>query len=503
MTIDNRLINEPTEHQPFTLADALGGERERPVFSAPRRDWRRALVFLLSMSLLGLHFYPALLLVLVLMINSWRRDRHHFLIQLLLFCGLFALASPDLLVVRRSDVLIVLGWVGLCVVKKNTVEMKRVLLAMVAYFAFALAMALKSEELMWIQLRVLREYFAFVVFTVPIMVFGREQFDAMRFFKLVGVYGLIIMVFYVIDGFVLQGWILIPASTSEYEDSTFYAPVMRPFSFYFPRKYPNGLIFCALLIYPLRKCYRFNWKQWSVVALSFLAMRTMTMIAGFAATYMLFMGKTRRVVLSVFAGLVLLVGLYFVDTAAGGFLRVADTVNQFAMLKMTEDVEDLAEFGSTRGAQIIPKMELLYDQKREWIGFGFIHPELSQKSTFSLSNELYSFGKQEESISQVEETHFQTIINMGYLGLIVQTLFYFGLYFIVAKCRLAKYYLSVLIAVSIFGFGGFAGLNHSVGLFVVAFSFAVVLLDHRVEIAEKRELALRSAASQEETDGRE
>lgn len=487
MAFNNRFLTEPQVSAPFTLADALDSDKNRPIFSAPRSDWRRAVAFLLSMALLGLHFYPALLLVLVLMINAWRRDRMHFLLQLLLFSGHFALAATELLVVRRSDILIVLGWIGIVAISKRSPEIKRTLWAMAAYFAIVMLLALQSEEQMWIQLRVIREYFSIVVFTVPLMVFARERFDAMRFFQVVAVYGIVIMVFYILDGFFVQGWIFIPASYSEYKDSTFYSPVFRPFSTYFPRKYPNGLILCAMMIYPLRKCYRFNWKQWAIVALSFVAMRTMTMIAGFAATYMLFMGKARGVVISIFAGILLAATLYLVDSSTGGFLRVAETVDQFAILKMTEDVEDLAELGSSRGAQIIPKMELLYDMNREWIGFGFIHPELSQKSAFSISNDLYSAGKQDENVSQVEETHFQTILNIGYIGLIVQTIFYFGLYFILKPCRLRNFYLSVLIAVSIFGIGGFAGLNHSVGLFVVAFSFAVVLLDHRETLRAETE----------------
>lgn len=115
-----------------------------------------------------------------------------------------------------------------------------------------------------------------------------------------------------------------------------------------------------------------------------------------------------------------------------------------------------------------------------------MHPE-SNNEAFELVNDLYSAGSESENASVVEESHFQTILYVGYLGFIVQTIFYIGLYYIVRKHPISKFYLCELVAISIAGFGGFCSINWCEGLFPLAWSYSVVLLSMRKQnqIGEK------------------
>lgn len=462
------------------LGPAAAAPTSKPFFHAPRSDWKEALMFMLSMAAFGLEFYPAMLLAVIIMVRSFRRDRYQFMVQLLLFCGHFALVRMDIFPIKRSDLLLIAGFVGLFVIRKKDPMIRRTTIAFVVFIVCIVALSLFSVEEFSVQFRMMREEFSIVVFTVPLLIFAGREFKAGRFFQLIGVYSVILCVFYAIDGFIIRGWLLVPASPCPYGTSTFYNLIVNPLNItYFPRKYPQGIVFLSLLIYPLLHYYKFNRWQWASVGLAFLAMRTLTILAGFVITYLCFIGRGRKVVMAFLATLIAFVGLYFVDLASGGFMRIASTVEQFALLKVAEDRDDLAEFGSSRMAQIIPKMELLYEQHREWIGFGFLHPDLTKKTSLQLFNDLYSdIEKANENPAAVEETHITAILQIGYIGLILQTAFYIVLYFIIRRCRLSSYYLTALIFSSIAGIGGFAGLNHSIGLFCPAWAFAVALLDH-------------------------
>ena len=467
----------------------LSTTARRPVFSAPFSDWKRALLYMLTLSAVGLSFYPALLLALILLINSWRNDRYHFLLQLTILGGGYGLVANNQFPVHMSDLLFVVAIALVLILRKNKMT-NRVLWATLGYFVGMMVLAQFSVESMPVQFRLMRKYMLILCFLIPLLIFQRnDTFQISRFFQVMFTYSLIFCAFYIIDGFILNGWILLPKTHSVYH-SVFWDPAWAPFSLYFPRKYPPGLYILALCVYPIIYVYRLSWKQWLVVGGAMAACRTMTVIGGLIATYLLFQRKAKRVVLSMALAIIAMVGLYAIDSAAGGFLRISSTIDQFFTLETAKDVEDLAEFGSNRMAQVIPKMEMLYDQRRQWVGFGFIHPELSKNSAVQLTNDLYSDIEQaDENVSNVEVTQVATILTIGYLGLILQALYYIALFFIMKPSRYAKYYLSTIVAFSIFGIGGFGGLNQDTSLLMIALCIGVVLLQHR---QEEKELALKT-----------
>lgn len=460
-------------------ADAPLRREDRPAFHAEKSEWKKALWFLLTLSLAGLGLYPVLLLTLVLMIRSWRTDRYHFMMQVLLLMGYYGFLGPTEL--GRLDILLGVSAICFFLIPKRQPELRRALWCYALYAAVLFAIALTSIEIMTIQIRMMRLMLYFGVFIVPIYMFRDREFSAARFFHVLAVYALVICVFYIIDGMIFRGWVLLPALYSEYARSQFSDIIAMPFAFgYFPRKYPPGLYLLILLIYPLIHYFRFSWKQWLLVLLALITCRTMSLVSALIVAYLMFYGKASQVLKATVIAVVAIVGIFFLDKATGGFLRVASTVEQFTSLEANMDREDLSELGSSRAAQIIPKMELLNEQHREWLGFGFIHPELSKSTAFQLTNDLYSdIEKSDENSTGVEETHFQTILYVGYLGLIAQTLFYFGLYYITRRLPLSKFYLCTLVGVEICGVGGFTNLNDHNGLFLLAWSFAAVILAGR------------------------
>lgn len=69
-------------------------------------------------------------------------------------------------------------------------------------------------------------------------------------------------------------------------------------------------------------------------------------------------------------------------------LRIKSSIDQFFILENMQDEEDLAELGTGRMAQIIPKMDLLFELNKEWTGFGFLHPEKTTMSKYIIYNPL-------------------------------------------------------------------------------------------------------------------
>jgi hypothetical protein len=195
------------------------------------------------------------------------------------------------------------------------------------------------------------------------------------------------------------------------------------------------------------------------------------------ACYVCFSGNLKRVLRYAGIALVVLTGVYFADRATGGYVRLASTVDQFFSLNQAMDDEDVAEFASGRMAQILPKWELLTDLHRQWLGFGFLHPELTTNPKYQIANEYYiDVAKSDEVATAVEETHVQTILDIGFLGLILQAAIFIAFYYALRRHRHARYYLCMLIGFSLFGFGGFAGLITRESLTMIGLAMAAIVL---------------------------
>jgi len=362
--------------------------------------------------------------------------------------------------------------------------MNRVFIATLLYILGMFLIAMTSEELMSIQIRTMRTRWAILYFMVPILLFAGRDFDMKELFRRVFPYIIIIASYFVIDCFILNGWVFLPYGMQLADDldigSTFMHPLCNPFSFEFPRMDSRGLFLMALGVFPIVRYYKLAKWQWLLVILALLSSRTMTVIAGVAITYAVFKGHGKTLLKYSLLALLCVPMVYAIDKGTGGFMRVQSTIDQFATLGEGMDEDDMAEFASGRGAQILPKLEALYDMDREWLGFGFLHSEYTTKAKFIIDNDFYSdVAKSQEVVTAVEVAPIQTLLDMGYIGLVMQCSYFIGLYFLIRKLRYSKYYLSVLVCIFIFGISGYSGLNTPNGLILIGFALGCVLVENR------------------------
>ncbi|MDE6536018.1 MAG: hypothetical protein K2K82_08450 [Muribaculaceae bacterium] len=440
----------------MTSVAAVDHQEKAPYFSAPARQWWWTVVYLFCLSLAGLKFYPALLVAGVMLFMQWKRNRYFFLVELIILCtgsGFLTYSYP----IKACDFAFPVALIGILIYRKDGM-IRTITTAMLAYFAVLFILALTSVEPMRNQFSMIRYYLLIISFFIPLVTFADRVFKFRELIRVVILHTLVICLFFVVDSFVLTGFILTPGSSS-WGESTFTRPII--FTFSLTRHYPPGLYWLLLLIIPLNfKWYRMQWYWWVVFVLCLISSRTNSLLFALVGCFVFFRPNIRQVYKYVVIAILAFGALYYVDRATGDSLRLARNIDSFAMLDNATSKEEIADFGSGRVAQIIPKMELLYDLDREWIGFGFLNREKTTNPIFQIENQYYSdISVSEETATGVEVTEIQTILDIGYFGLFIQMLFYFGVYFYIRKLRYSNFYLCLLVGFELLGIGGFAGLN--------------------------------------------
>lgn len=423
-----------------------------PYFSATRSQWLRVVGFYLLLSLAGLNFLPAWLLIAAWLVNSWRTDRYTFLVEffILITGSGFFVSSPN-------QIGFFLGIAGMMVCRKDRLT-KKVTLLTLAYFALLFIIASTSLESMRVQIYMMRYYMLIIALFIPLLAFANRQFDFERFFHVLVLYVLCLCGFYVVDTFIISGSLLLPGTHPGYVPSLSNLYI-RPFTF--PRHYPVGLYWLIPLIPAVNYgTLRLRWYHWALVILAIASARTNSLLFAVIICWVLFRPKVRQIAIYSVVAVVGIASMYFVDKATGGNMRIAMNIEQFIDLNKAADDEDLAEFGTGRMAQILPKWELLTNMHRQWLGFGFLHPEKTTNPVFQIKNDYYSnIEKSEEKAILVEVEQVQVILNMGYIGLFGQLLYYFLLYIILRHLPNRRMLLCTLIGFELLGVGGFAGLS--------------------------------------------
>lgn len=457
---------------------ATSADIKPTTFKAPAIEWWRVIAYFFMLSLVGLRFYPIVLVILVFLLWRWKTDRYFIMVELFILLGDFAFKANNVLPVKLSDFALVAGVIGFVIYIKNR-EVKRVTYAMFGYFAVLVLLASTSLESMSIQFVMMRNYLIIIAFFIPLLIFANTDFEWDKFIHSVVLHSLVICGFYVVDTFLLGGYILMPGALASKHPSTFFDPVI--FMYVMPRHYPYGLYWLILCIIPItHKWVRLSWAQWSIVLLAIFASRTNSLLFALIVCYVCFRSNLKQVVRYSLLGVVALFIGYFADTYTGRHLRLADNIDQFISLDAARDDADLAEFGTGRMAQIIPKWQLLSEMDRLDVGFGFLHPTLTTNPVFQIRNEYYTdVSRADELATAVEVTQVQTILDCGYLGLLAQFAFYIGVYFIIRRLKYSSYYLCAFVGVSVLGIGGFAGVTQRDGLLIVALALATVFLANK------------------------
>lgn len=450
-------------------------------------DYAWPLLFLLSMAMTGLKFPLGYLLVPIILIDRFRKNRYDFIIMLSIFMGGYGYTAEGVFPVKTEDIALFVSFVVACLYRKSPI-IRKTLLLLVGYAACLLLIAKFSSESMIIQIRTIRYYLLFVYFIVPIASFSGEDFDMEQFFRRMFPYVFVTCAFYMLDGFIMSGYIFLPWTPTwgGYADSTFWSPYMQPFSMNFVRKYPQGLILLALCIYPMAKYYKLKPMEWVLIIGACIASRTFTVISGFIVGYIVCVVNARSVFKYITVSVVVLTALYFIDSLLPevkrevrmeSSLRIKSSIDQVIDLGKIQDDEDLAELASGRSAQILPKLELVSSLGKEWTGLGFLHSELTTNTDYIIDNEFYTdVEKSQEVATGIESEPFQVYVSAGIIGLLIYFGFYFMLNVFVSKYRYSLYFLSMTITVFWFSLGAYGGLTNAHGLIMVGLSYATVLM---------------------------
>lgn len=463
---------------------------ERPYFEVTRSQWVMDTLFLLSLSLTGLGFPLGNILVVILLYRAWQTDREGFLFKLLLTIGGYGLTySNTQWGINLLYVVVPVSFIGMCILRKTRV-LKLTIGLYLLYFLSTFIFAFISDENFRNQYNQIFNYISFCFFTIPLMAFYNEEFDIRRFWARAFTMMMILCVFYLLDGWIFRGWVLLPC-TYIFGDgavSTWNHPIFYgPFASWAPRKYPPGLYPMLLILWPIARYYRLRWWQWVLIIAAALTTRTSTTTFAFIICYLMAMGTLKRYLIYGLGIVASITAIYFIDDSMGysgdnqdqSTLRLASTINQFVALDVAEDDEDLAEAGSGRMAQAIPAIENLYEHNKQWLGFGFIGMD-TRNPRFMLYNDLIVNPElRYTSCAHVEITQVQIFLEVGWIGLIVHCLFLLGLWLIIRRQTYSGYFLNVMVGLIIYGIGGFRGWHDAQGIFLAAMAYAVVILANR------------------------
>lgn len=443
-----------------------------------------AFIFLITLSLLGLEFPVAYLLLPVVLFSSFIRNRYDFLIQFTILCGSYGFFDESgTFPFKWMDIALLLSVITIVIYRRDK-TLNKLLLFTGGYFAVLFALALLSSESLMIQIRRMREYWGIIYFMFPLLVFAREEFDIKIFYRKIITYAYIICIFYIIDSLIFGGNILVPHTYSHAGYySTYYQFYCYPGSF--PRKYPHGIFILALCIFPILKFYSLQIKHIVVLLLTLLTCRTFSIIGGILLSGLFFVGNIKRTLKYLGICILLFIAGFYIDKSLGGSLRIVQLVEQLEVLKNPNDPELLIKFGTGRMAQIIPKIDHMIYKGKQYVGFGFLHDELSKGNEFMITNEFYTDVTQsEESVARVEVTQIQTLLDVGLIGLFLQTLYYIAIYlWILRPMPYSLSYLIVLVCISFFGIGGFAGLTSHHGLLLLGITTGTILLIDKQQAA--------------------
>lgn len=463
------------------------GTTEKPELNFERHEFLWPLIFLGCLSLTGLHVYPAILGCFAAMLKVFRTNRYDFTLMVFFLAGGYGLMPINVLPLKFLDIAMLCG-VGFALILRKSAVMKRALVLYLLYVVAYIWIATYSWESMHTQLIVLRFYFGFIVVFVFLACFANHGFEISRMVRSLMVFLVIICSFYIVDGLVLKAHMFLPEANGV-EATTISTLRPKPFWLGMSRVYPQGLFFIPLAIIPGMRMYRLPKWVWALVLISALVSMTFTYISALATILVLFQGSWRRfwkICLTVICGALLLYGIDYIlpkrvyDFRQSSTLRIYSTVQQFVELSKAMDDEDLAEFGSGRMGQAIPKLELVTLYHKEWTGLGFLHKDYTKDARFIIDNEYYSdITKSEEISTGIEIIPLQIYISGGWAALIVINLFLLGLCLNLRRLRNSYIFLATVVFVLVMGVGGFAGPNTYPGNQLLALAYAMVVLSNR------------------------
>lgn len=491
---ENLSLNTANESIP---PEAQPASRGKVYFDVSPQDWIWNLIFMFSLSLTGLRMPLGNLMVVILLIRAFKYNREAFVVMLTMTCGGFAFSQSNInWGVNFLFLMVPAAILSMCLLRK-TVPLKRSIIVYAIFAVITVVMSvLWGVEGVSDQLRSMLGYLSFCFFAIVVLAFSGVGFDIHKFWNTLFSIMMIACAFYILDGFVFRGWVLVPCSWIDFEGtySSWTSLLMSGPTGWIPRKYPPGLYPLALLVYPLAKYYKMRWWQWVLLIGAMCASRTSTVLFSLVFGFILAQGSMKRYLGYGVVAIVLFAGLYAVDASMGynpdnnqSTLRIASTIDQFTDLSEAEDEEDVSEAGTGRMAQALPALEHIFEVGREWVGFGFVnnnteHPQLVLENEYiaALNPELRF-----RSVTDVEITQVREFLTFGFIGLAVWFGFIFGICRILRGMRFSGYYTNVAIIIMLYGIGGFDSWFTYLGILLGALAYSAVLLSNKPRSLEE------------------
>lgn len=484
---------------PTTVTDtqASSGNRHeadrKELLQLTRSEWAWAIAFMLSMSMIGLKFPVGYIAAPLIMLARWRSNRYDFLMMFTIFMGGYGVATFTSLGFGSQNITLIVGVLGyLCLKKYPLLNKSMALWAL--YFIALVLIARFSIVPMSVQFPRITRYISIIYFIFPLLFFAGREFDIRRFWRAVMPYVIIMGIFYIVDCIIFSGNVLLPATyLSNNVVSTFNNLVWHPLSLNPFRKYPVGIYIFTLAVIPLIRVYRLRPWQWVAILGGMFCTFTFTVISGLVLGFMFFRGNKKQLIKWGLIALIAFPALYAVDDMLPGrgvddigeqqsFLRIKSSVDQIISAFNIQDEEDLAKLGTSRMGQALPKLELLYDENKQWTGFGFLDVLENTPTKYIIYNDLYFEEYSEDNwevANSIEITVLEVFTTIGWTGLIVHIAFFVALYLLVRKKRNSVYFLSVMVLFAWFGIGGFEGLIRIMSLYLVGLTYGIVLLTNR------------------------
>lgn len=453
------------------------------------------LVFMLSMTMIGLKFPVGYLLAPVVLVNRFRHNRYDFIIMVTIMMDGYNLFGVDDILIKPYNVASVLSLCCLLVIRKAPV-LKRITAALAVYLAVLLAICSLSDESVISQIYGVRNYLLIAYLFFPIVAFSGTRFEMDVFLKRIMIFAFIFCWYYIIDSIVMGGFFMMPEDSTGWSDgSTFYSLNIHPILNVFIRRWPLGLYIFGIAAYAMSRRFTLSRAQWLLVAAAFIISRSFTVTVAFIVAYFISQNNWRRLLQYFCAGIVGLAVMYFVDGIVSGgatvveetetgvvyhssVMRVQSQVDQVIdLVTGNYDEETLAALGSTRGAQVVPKFELLYDLGKQWTGLGFLDRERTTNQKFVIENEMYTdVEKSVEVATGVEVVPAQIVLSVGYIGLVLHILFFVYLWYVVRRMPDSGLFLCCTVFFAVAGIGGFAGLIEPPSLVLVGLATGAVIL---------------------------
>lgn len=471
------------------------------------REFLWPLIFMVSCSLIGLRFPLGYILIPLVFLNRWKRDRYDLIIQFTIFSGGYSLFLSTIdLFIPYEKLLFLASIILMVVYKKNAIE-KKVVLWAVAYIVFLLIFARLSEIAILTQFPVIIIWASMYFFIFPLVLYGKNEFNMKDFIRHLYPYLFIFCLFYVIDSFVLSGHFFTPrdATTVYYGTNiTFLNLSLNPFSFNFIRIWPQGLFIIFICIYGLIHYYKLRMWQILLIVCALFVTRTFTLYVALLLTWIIVMPGRLKKLLLFLAGLGVFFIMYLIDSEPveqpdGSYqstLRVKSTISQFDLLKDLNDEEELEKFGSSRMVTIIPALEIINSLDREAIGVGFLGSLEKTPSKYHVVNtSLEDEDMREMVMTRVEVAPIRVFLTIGYIGLILHCAFFIVLWLMVRKLKYSVFFGTPLIGFVLMGISGFSGLLEAWSLYMCSLALAAVLLANRKDFSDEKKKVRKELAS--------